>query len=73
MRWIVDRIEADQAIIAAGDATFEVPRAALPADAVEGSVLGLEVLAEATEAARAAAKARIAALTQADDGQDFSL
>lgn len=73
MRWIVDRIEADLAVVACGEARFEVPLAALPAGTAEGSVIGLEVLAEATEEARAAAKTRFQTLAQADDGQDFSL
>ena len=73
MKWTVDRIEGEHAVICIGEATFDVPLALLPADVVEGSVLALTVDREGTQAAHAAAKARIQALAQDDDGQDFSL
>lgn len=72
MIWIVDRIEGDQAIVGCGDLRFDVPIAALPAGLGEGDAVQIG-LSDAAEATQAAAKARIAALTQADDGEDFSL
>lgn len=73
MTWTVDRFEGEFAVIQSGESTFDVPRSALPDGAVEGSVIALTVDVEGTRQARILAKARILALAQDDDGQDFSL
>lgn len=73
MSWTVDRIEGDQAVIRSADATFNVPVSALPDGIDEGDILTVAIDVEGTRAARAAAEARIQALAQDDDGQDFSL
>jgi len=73
--WVVDRIEGAFAVIAADgfEDTFDVPLAALPAGVAEGDILLLGVDPQATEVRRQRITDRISALSEGDDGGDFSL
>jgi hypothetical protein len=62
MRIVLDRFEGDLAVLEVGDAFVQVPRASLPGEAREGSVLRFVLDPEATAAALEDAEARLARL-----------
>jgi hypothetical protein len=72
MTWIIDRIEGDLAVVIYADLSFDVPLRALPEGLSEGDALRIEASDDAA-ATLAEAKKKLAALAQADDGEDFSL
>ena len=43
MTFIIDRFEGEFAVVEANDKVFNMPRALLPADAREGSVINISV------------------------------
>ncbi|MBU0552105.1 DUF3006 domain-containing protein [Myxococcota bacterium] len=73
MRWVIDRLEGEVAIIDAGGAWLEIPRGALPEGAGEGWVLQITRDEAAESQARGALEARLAALMSEDDGGDLEL
>ena len=76
MRIVVDRVEGDIAVLDVDGTQVDLPAAALPAGAGEGTVLSLIVDNEAGDAARAAGEARLARLRAAsggDDGGEYEL
>jgi hypothetical protein len=75
VRLVVDALSDTVARVADASGVHTLDRALLPAGVREGDVLELHVTIdrEATAAARDATQARRDALSQDDDGGDFSL
>ena len=65
---VLDRVEGERAILEVDGEIVELPRSALPASVVEGSVLSLVVDVNGTAVARQEAEARLERLRQRDDG-----
>jgi hypothetical protein len=74
-RVVVDRIEADRALLSDGTETIDVPVAWLPVGVREGTVLTFLADSTGTTDALAAAEARLARLRarNADTPTDFDL
>ncbi len=74
---VVDRLEGEWAVLQLLNTsdTFDVPRAAMPADVAEGRVyeLGWVPRPEIEAARRADLAARVGRLTEDDDGGDIEL
>ena len=74
---MVDRLEGEWAVLQLlnGSDTFDVPRAAMPADVAEGRVyaLGWVPRPDIEAARRADLQARVGRLADEDDGEDIEL
>lgn len=68
MKWVVDRIEKELAIVECGDRMFEVPVSLLPKEAREGSVIQLHLAQEDTD--HEEAKALLKRLQERDTDED---
>ena len=48
MKWVIDRIESDIAVIEVGDECIDIPTRCLPIEVKEGDVLSLNIDKDAT-------------------------
>ena len=59
MKWVIDRFEESFVVVESGGVYFNIPKAVVPSDAKEGSILEISVNTEETEKKEIELKKRI--------------